>query len=182
MAAITIVFAALGFISPASRGMILTEMIFLYLFLGIYSGYVSVYLLRTIEGTSEGWSDSTGVLPIYGSAFRCHSPSLEDLWGQKLSKLNIMFEPIRFQEKTYDLLIALNSCQMILYCNGNVIFSLFPFYLPSMSGLLIQVAVKLLEKIVIAQTVSCLTHFNSCNKCFMFFCLFNFVHLQGQGE
>jgi len=55
MAAVTIVFAAMGFISPASRGMILTEMIFLYLFLGIYSGYVSVYLLRTIEGTSEGW-------------------------------------------------------------------------------------------------------------------------------
>ncbi|XP_057440846.1 transmembrane 9 superfamily member 12-like [Lotus japonicus] len=55
MAAVTIVFAALGFMSPASRGMLLTGMIILYLFLGSAAGYVSVRLWSTIKGTSEGW-------------------------------------------------------------------------------------------------------------------------------
>jgi transmembrane 9 superfamily protein 2/4 len=55
MAIVTIIFAALGFMSPASRGMLLTGMIVLYLFLGIAAGYVGVRLWRTIKGTSEGW-------------------------------------------------------------------------------------------------------------------------------
>ncbi|XP_077222640.1 transmembrane 9 superfamily member 12-like [Tasmannia lanceolata] len=55
MAVVTIVFAALGFMSPASRGMLLTGMIILYLFLGIMAGYVGVRLWRTIKGSAEGW-------------------------------------------------------------------------------------------------------------------------------
>jgi hypothetical protein len=54
MAIVTIVFSTLGFMSPASRGMLLTGMIILYLFLGIAAGYVSVRLWRTIKGTSDG--------------------------------------------------------------------------------------------------------------------------------
>ncbi|KAI3716136.1 hypothetical protein L6452_23257 [Arctium lappa] len=55
MAVVTIIFAAFGFMSPASRGMLLTGMIILYLFLGTAAGYAGVYLWRTIKGTSEGW-------------------------------------------------------------------------------------------------------------------------------
>ncbi|VAI60295.1 unnamed protein product [Triticum turgidum subsp. durum] len=55
MAVVTIVFAALGFLSPASRGMLLTGMIILYLFLGIIAGYVGVRLWRTIKQSTEGW-------------------------------------------------------------------------------------------------------------------------------
>lgn len=55
MSVVTIVFAALGFMSPASRGMLLTGMIMLYLILGISAGYVSVRLWATIKGTTEGW-------------------------------------------------------------------------------------------------------------------------------
>ncbi|KAJ3700311.1 hypothetical protein LUZ61_004016 [Rhynchospora tenuis] len=55
MAVVTIFFSALGVLSPASRGMLLTGMIILYLFLGITAGYVSVRLWRTIKGTSDGW-------------------------------------------------------------------------------------------------------------------------------
>ncbi|CAH2068569.1 unnamed protein product [Thlaspi arvense] len=55
MAIVTIVFAALGFMSPASRGMLLTGMIILYLFLGTAAGYAGVRLWRTIKGTSDGW-------------------------------------------------------------------------------------------------------------------------------
>ncbi|KAI4305569.1 hypothetical protein L6164_028930 [Bauhinia variegata] len=68
MAIVTIVFAALGFMSPASRGMLLTGMIILYLFLGIVAGYVSVRLWSTIKGNSERWRSisckSTGAIPI----------------------------------------------------------------------------------------------------------------------
>lgn len=55
MAVVTIIFAAFGFMSPASRGMLLTGMIMLYLFLGIASGYIGVRMWATIKGTSEGW-------------------------------------------------------------------------------------------------------------------------------
>ncbi|KAJ6343222.1 hypothetical protein OIU76_005037 [Salix suchowensis] len=55
MAVVTIVFAAFGFMSPASRGMLLTGMILLYLFLGIAAGYAAVRMWTTIKGTSEGW-------------------------------------------------------------------------------------------------------------------------------
>ncbi|KAL8148664.1 transmembrane 9 superfamily member 12-like [Apium graveolens] len=55
MAVVTIVFAAFGFMSPASRGMLLTGMIILYLFLGTGAGYAGVRLWCTVKGTSEGW-------------------------------------------------------------------------------------------------------------------------------
>ena len=64
MTVVTIVFAALGFMSLASQGMLLTGMIILYLFLWIFVGNVGVRLWRTIKGTSKGWSKSTSAIPI----------------------------------------------------------------------------------------------------------------------
>ncbi|KAJ8434997.1 hypothetical protein Cgig2_027840 [Carnegiea gigantea] len=56
MAVVTIMFAALGFMSPASRGTLLTGMLFFYMILGIAAGYVSVRLWRTINcGDHKGW-------------------------------------------------------------------------------------------------------------------------------
>ncbi|KAK3155124.1 hypothetical protein QOZ80_2BG0199190 [Eleusine coracana subsp. coracana] len=55
MAIVTILFAAFGFMSPASRGMLLTGMIVLYMLLGVVAGYAAVRLWRTVKGTSEGW-------------------------------------------------------------------------------------------------------------------------------
>ncbi|KAM7492906.1 hypothetical protein LguiB_027515 [Lonicera macranthoides] len=56
MAVATIFFAALGFMSPASRGALITGMLFFYMFLGVIAGYVAVWLLRTIScGDSNGW-------------------------------------------------------------------------------------------------------------------------------
>ncbi|KAL7216534.1 hypothetical protein ACSBR1_028475 [Camellia fascicularis] len=54
-AVVTIVFAAFGFMSPASRGMLLTGMIIFYLFMGTIAGYAGVRLWITIKGTSDGW-------------------------------------------------------------------------------------------------------------------------------
>ncbi|CAO2822544.1 unnamed protein product [Amaranthus hypochondriacus] len=56
MGVVTIMFAALGFMSPASRGTLLTGMVFFYLVLGIVAGYVAVRLWRTIGcGDQKGW-------------------------------------------------------------------------------------------------------------------------------
>lgn len=56
MAVVTILFAALGFMSPASRGTLITGMIFFYLVLGIAAGYAAVRLWKTIKcGDHSGW-------------------------------------------------------------------------------------------------------------------------------
>ncbi|KAM0835470.1 hypothetical protein ACQ4PT_062911 [Festuca glaucescens] len=56
MAVVTILFAALGFMSPASRGTLITGMLFFYLVLGILAGYASVRVWKTIRcGDHSGW-------------------------------------------------------------------------------------------------------------------------------
>lgn len=56
MSVVTIMFAALGFMSPASRGTLITGMLFFYMILGIAAGYVAVRLWRTIGcGDQKGW-------------------------------------------------------------------------------------------------------------------------------
>ncbi|RRT40542.1 hypothetical protein B296_00045925 [Ensete ventricosum] len=56
MAVVTILFAALGFMSPASRGTLITGMLFFYLILGIAAGYVAVRMWKTINvGDHSGW-------------------------------------------------------------------------------------------------------------------------------
>eukprot|EP00092_Neocalanus_flemingeri_P001931 GFUD01002062.1.p1 GENE.GFUD01002062.1~~GFUD01002062.1.p1 ORF type:complete len:621 (-),score=172.34 GFUD01002062.1:227-2089(-) len=50
MLGITIFFAMLGMLSPASRGALLTAAIFLYEFLGLVAGYYSGRLYRTMKG------------------------------------------------------------------------------------------------------------------------------------
>lgn len=56
MAVATILFAALGFMSPASRGALITGMLLFYMLSGIVAGYIAVWLLRTITcGDFKGW-------------------------------------------------------------------------------------------------------------------------------
>ncbi|KAK9076760.1 hypothetical protein SSX86_005094 [Deinandra increscens subsp. villosa] len=56
MAVVTIMFAALGFMSPASRGTLVTGMLIFYMVLGILAGYVAVRMWRTIFcGDHRGW-------------------------------------------------------------------------------------------------------------------------------
>ncbi|KAJ4971504.1 hypothetical protein NE237_004603 [Protea cynaroides] len=51
MAVVTIMLAALNFMSPANHGTLITYMLFSYMILGIAAGYVSVSLWRTIGCT-----------------------------------------------------------------------------------------------------------------------------------
>lgn len=85
MAVVTIVFAALGFMSPASRGMLLTGMILLYLFLGIAAGYVAVRLWITIKGDSSGWRSVSWSSACFfpGIAFVILTGLNFLLWGSK---------------------------------------------------------------------------------------------------
>lgn len=85
MAGVTIVFAAFGFMSPASRGMLLTGMIILYLILGIVAGYVGVRLWRTIKGSSEGWRSVSWSIACFfpGIVFVILTMLNFILWGSK---------------------------------------------------------------------------------------------------
>ncbi|KAL8497531.1 hypothetical protein ACS0TY_021020 [Phlomoides rotata] len=85
MAVVTIVFAALGFMSPASRGMLLTGMILLYLVLGIAAGYAGVRLWTTIKGTSEGWRSVSWSIACFfpGIVFVILTVLNFILWGSK---------------------------------------------------------------------------------------------------
>lgn len=85
MAVVTIVFAAFGFMSPASRGMLLTGMIILYLFLGIAAGYVGVRMWRTIKGVSEGWRSVSWLIACFfpGVVFVILTILNFILWGNK---------------------------------------------------------------------------------------------------
>ncbi|XP_026405767.1 transmembrane 9 superfamily member 12-like [Papaver somniferum] len=85
MAVVTIIFAALGFMSPASRGMLLTGMIILYLFLGIVAGYVGVRLWITVKGTTEGWRSVSWSCSVFfpGIVFVILTALNFVLWGSK---------------------------------------------------------------------------------------------------
>ncbi|KAF8980309.1 hypothetical protein BGZ46_004384 [Entomortierella lignicola] len=53
MASVTILFAALGFLSPSNRGSLATMMIVFYMFFGIVAGFVSARLYKMFGG--EAW-------------------------------------------------------------------------------------------------------------------------------
>ncbi|KAG7023443.1 Transmembrane 9 superfamily member 10, partial [Cucurbita argyrosperma subsp. argyrosperma] len=51
MSLVTIVFAALGFLSPSNRGGLMTAMLLLWIFMGLFAGYSSARLYRMFKGT-----------------------------------------------------------------------------------------------------------------------------------
>ncbi|KAG0330285.1 hypothetical protein BGZ99_006017 [Dissophora globulifera] len=62
MAAVTIVFAALGFLSPSNRGSLATVMIVFYMFFGIVAGFISACMYKMLGG--EAWKSN-----VIGTAF-----------------------------------------------------------------------------------------------------------------
>ncbi|KAJ7536740.1 hypothetical protein O6H91_12G080500 [Diphasiastrum complanatum] len=86
MAVVTIFFSALGFMSPASRGMLLTGMVLLYLFLGIAAGYVSCRAWKTLNGgNGEDWRSMSWRSASYfpGITFLILTLLNFLLWGSK---------------------------------------------------------------------------------------------------
>merc|ERR550534_1212960 len=57
MALLTLVFAALGFLSPANRGALMTTLLLLFVFMGVFAGYCSA---RTYKMFGENdWKSNT---------------------------------------------------------------------------------------------------------------------------
>ena len=52
----TVVLASAGFLSPASRGALLTSAIVLYLLLALPAGYLAVLLWTNMTRSLEGWT------------------------------------------------------------------------------------------------------------------------------
>ncbi|KAG6740873.1 hypothetical protein POTOM_056342 [Populus tomentosa] len=51
MILVTMIFAALGFLSPSNRGGLMTTMLLLWVFMGLFSGYASTRLYKMFKGT-----------------------------------------------------------------------------------------------------------------------------------
>ncbi|KAK3003040.1 hypothetical protein RJ639_018796 [Escallonia herrerae] len=51
MTLVTMIFALLGFLSPSSRGSLMTAMVFLYMSMGLFAGYSSARLYKMFKGT-----------------------------------------------------------------------------------------------------------------------------------
>ncbi|KAI1319613.1 hypothetical protein EDD11_003606 [Mortierella claussenii] len=62
MASVTIIFAALGFLSPSNRGSLATVMIVFYMFFGVVAGFVSARMYKMLGG--EAWKSN-----VIGTAF-----------------------------------------------------------------------------------------------------------------
>ncbi|KAF9538356.1 hypothetical protein EC957_006894 [Mortierella hygrophila] len=62
MASVTILFAALGFLSPSNRGSLATVMIVFYMFFGVVAGFISARLYKMFGG--EAWKAN-----VIGTAF-----------------------------------------------------------------------------------------------------------------
>ncbi|KZV14460.1 hypothetical protein F511_43074 [Dorcoceras hygrometricum] len=84
MAIVTILYAALGFMSPASRGALITGMLLNYMILGIAAGYVAVRLWRTLSlGDPKGWISVSWQVSCFfpGIAFLTLTTLNFLLWG-----------------------------------------------------------------------------------------------------
>merc|ERR1719352_1809547 len=57
MSVVTLIFALLGFLSPAHRGGLLQSMMLLFTFMGVFAGYTSARLYKVFGG--EDWKMTT---------------------------------------------------------------------------------------------------------------------------
>jgi len=85
MTLITMIFAVLGFLSPANRGGLMTAMLLLFVFMGVFAGYSSASLYKSFKG--EEWKKTTlktalmfpGLTSVVFFTLNCI------IWGQKSS-------------------------------------------------------------------------------------------------
>ena len=67
MTVITMVFAVLGFLSPANRGGLMTAMLLLFVFMGVPAGYSSAFLHKSLKGTD--WKKNIVLTSWYCAQF-----------------------------------------------------------------------------------------------------------------
>ncbi|CAD7703264.1 unnamed protein product [Ostreobium quekettii] len=63
--AVTLLFAAVGFLSPAARGSLLTALLVLYMLLAVGAGFAGVWLWGLLMRTYEGWKAVCWRVSVY---------------------------------------------------------------------------------------------------------------------
>ncbi|TYI77004.1 hypothetical protein E1A91_D06G115900v1 [Gossypium mustelinum] len=85
MILVTMIFALLGFLSPSNRGGLMTAMLLLWVFIGLFAGYSSVRLYKLFKGTE--WKKITlkTALMFPATIFSIFFVLNALIWGQKSS-------------------------------------------------------------------------------------------------
>lgn len=85
MSVVTMTFALLGFLSPANRGALMTAMLLLFAFMGLFAGYSAAKLYKGFKGTE--WKKTTlrTAFMFPGVSFSVFFILNLLIWGQKSS-------------------------------------------------------------------------------------------------
>ncbi|CAF0743885.1 unnamed protein product [Rotaria sordida] len=85
MSFIVIVFAALGMLSPSSRGALITAACFLYVFMGLIAGFYSGRIYKTIKGSN--WKQTAGLTATLYPSVVCGVCLILNffIWGKRSS-------------------------------------------------------------------------------------------------
>ncbi|KAH7681959.1 transmembrane 9 superfamily member 2/4 protein [Dioscorea alata] len=85
MAVVTMIFALLGFLSPSNRGALMTAMVLLWVFMGLFAGYSSARLYKMFKGTE--WKKNTlkTAFMFPGIVFSIFFVLNALIWGEKSS-------------------------------------------------------------------------------------------------
>ncbi|EXC11823.1 Transmembrane 9 superfamily member 4 [Morus notabilis] len=85
MILVTMIFAALGFLSPSNRGGLMTAMLLLWVFMGLFAGYATVRLYKMFKGTE--WKKITlkTAFTFPATVFAIFFVLNALIWGEKSS-------------------------------------------------------------------------------------------------
>nr|GMC64502.1 transmembrane 9 superfamily member 8-like [Ipomoea batatas] len=85
MTLVTMIFAALGFLSPSNRGGLMTAMLLLWAFMGVFTGYASARLYKMFKGSD--WKKITLLTAFMfpGTVFAIFFVLNAIIWGEKSS-------------------------------------------------------------------------------------------------
>ncbi|XP_051150458.1 transmembrane 9 superfamily member 7-like [Andrographis paniculata] len=85
MAFVTMIFAVLGFLSPSNRGGLMTAMVFLWVFMGLFAGYSSGNLYKKFDGADWKTTSLKTAFMFPGVLFAIFFILNALIWGQKSS-------------------------------------------------------------------------------------------------
>ncbi|KAM7252562.1 hypothetical protein ACFE04_008071 [Oxalis oulophora] len=85
MTLVTLIFAVLGFLSPSNRGGLITAMLLLWAFMGIFAGYTSSCLYKMFKGTEWKRIALKTAFTIPGGLFAIFLVLNTLMWGKKSS-------------------------------------------------------------------------------------------------
>ncbi|ERN18708.1 hypothetical protein AMTRI_Chr12g273170 [Amborella trichopoda] len=85
MILVTMIFAMLGFLSPSNRGGLMTAMLLLWVFMGLFAGYASARLYKMFKGTEWRQITLKTAFTFPGIVFAIFFVLNALIWGEKSS-------------------------------------------------------------------------------------------------